>query len=237
MLQLGLSSDKCQRVQPGRVLGSFQLPEDTAPFPSSLPEPSWQVGSRLQARAKRTCTLLLGSSTKEQTGCPKADAAAQELELVACSSESWAEGSGVGTPSRGPACLSATGCPMLPHGAFPCLPLPRLLPTQGGSAGPWLGCRSPAPSRGMLGVAGAFWGSDSQEGAVLPWGLSCRVTASPRRDPLPAGQQGACSSSLVAPRDQVWWQAAGSLWGSLWAEGGGSQCPCWAALSSAEPLP
>lgn len=47
--------------------------------------------------------------------------------------------------------------------AFPWQPLPRLLPAQGGPVGPWLGCSSPAPSRGRGGGACSRW--------LVLWGI------------------------------------------------------------------
>lgn len=116
--------------------------------------------------------------------------------------------------------------------AFPCQPLPRLLPAQGGSAGPWLGCSSPAPSRGGVCARGGWCFGGSGRSVLLGDSLTLlRLSA--------CGAAGwSLQPPLVAhthpPPDQAWWQAVGSLWGSPQAEGGGSQCPC---LSSAEPLP
>lgn len=101
--------------------------------------------------------LLLGLSTKEQTGCPKADAAEQGPAV--CSSESWA-GGGWGRYSQLGTSLFGWIAPCFHMAAFPYLLLPQL---RLGVLGALPGLQLPCPFLGAaLGAAGSL------EGAVQP---------------------------------------------------------------------
>lgn len=175
--------DKSRRVQPGSVPRSSRLPADAAPSPSSLLEPSRWVGSRLKARVKTTCTLLLGLSAKEQSGCPKAGRV-QQPEL--------ARGGWGGCPQPG-----SSRSMWYRADAFPC-PCLGSCPRREVLQGPgWAAAPLPLPwgRIGLVGALGEVWqsGRGCADSLILLYPSACGA----------AGQL--LQLLLVAPLAQAWW--------------------------------